>query len=128
MIKKRELYNAQTVISNLFNTENEDIDLAIGLIPVFKKVNNHLSAIEIAKQSILTDTAEKDKNGKVKQKDINGIPKYVLDPTKTKEFEDRFNAILDEEVLIEDRIPIEFAKAMKLTLAELTAIEFLLKK
>lgn len=128
MIKKRDLYNAQTVISNIFNTENDNIELAFTLIPMFRSINNTLAEIEKSKQLILTDTAEKDKNGKVRQKEVGGIPKYVLDPNKTKEFEDRFNYILDEEVEIEGRLPIELAKEMKMSLAELTVLEFLFKK
>ena len=125
---KRELYNAQTVLHNIFNVENDNIELAFSLIPLFREINQHIGDIEKAKQDILKDTATKDEEGKIEKQTVDGVPKYVLEPSKSKEFEDRFNAVLDEAVILSGTLPLALAKEMRMTIAELTAVEFLFEK
>lgn len=123
---KRDFYQAQTVFQSAFNFESENTPKLLELLPAFKQINKIISDINESKKAILADCAEIDENGNMKREHIEGGESYVIQPDKKTEFIDKFNALLDEEVAMDKCFPLSLATEMKMTMAEILAIEFIL--
>lgn len=125
---KRDLYEAQTVLHNIYNDDSGEVGLYFTLLPLFREINNHISDIQKAKEVILNDCAKKNEDGKLEKEVVDGLSKFVLNEDKVDEFSDRFNKILEEEVTMSGALPRQLAKDLHMSIAELTTIEFLFEK
>lgn len=124
--KRRSFYDADVVLNKAFNQESESTELLLGLVPVFSQITEIVRGIEDTRKSVLKKYTEKYDNGNDKLKK-DGTKVGILPENKIKADEE-FNAYLDEEITIDGTLPLEFVKEMKMSVSELTVIDFLIDK
>jgi hypothetical protein len=124
MTTRNDFYNARTVFQNAFNFQSDDVELSRKMIPFFKEVFfDVINPTEDKKQELINQFAIKDKFGKIKT-DQNNMAD--LGPNKEL-FATEMQKVLDEEIKFKNgKFPWTRAVEMKMTPAELVAIEFIL--
>jgi hypothetical protein len=124
-MNKKQLADAETVLSGIFNSQLEDTDLAYNLIPFFAEVNPILAEIRDEKNKATKTAVEK-------YGTKNAQDKWEISPENSDAFQKGIDAELahfaTDEITIINKIPFKVAQAMKMSPAELTVIQFLLGK
>ena len=123
-MNKKQLADAETVLSGVFNSQLEDTSLAHSLIPFFEEVNPILSDIREEKNKVTKAAVEQ--YGIKNAQDKWEIPPENSDAFQ-KAIDDATAHFATDEITIVNQLPFALAQAMKMSPAELTVIQFLLE-
>lgn len=127
-IKAEELIKSTQVLTKVFNSPMENAKTAYALTKIQKVIDRELKDIDETRVKIAEKHSKKDKDGKPKTEEKEGRETYVFEDND--KFDEEYKKFLEETEIEIDTwmIPFEAVDKLKLSVNELSLIDFILKE